>query len=116
MAREQSGARARGGPAQRPLGRLRRTTRRSRSRSHRAQAQALAAIGAGMDALPPRFVVEIPAHSCLEIGFKRGVRTPAKFALSLRAVDRIPMIVTGTVGDELNETRVRAHRIRREPV
>src|SRR5262249_59399696 len=72
---------------------------RGKIASRLGEAEALAAIDAGAQRLPPRPVVDIPAHRLAQAALERLGRPPAELRLDLGGVDGVAAIVAPPGGD-----------------
>src|SRR5688572_27472819 len=80
------------------------------------EAEALAAVGAGLHALDPVAVRQEPRYGLAHSTLEAVPRRPLQCGAGSRGVDRVAEVVTWPVPDERDQTRVTAARIRCELV
>src|SRR5258707_508583 len=80
------------------------------------QPDPLRLVAAVEDRLPPRAVVDIPAHGLAQPALERLRGAPAELALDLGWIDGIAPIMPGPVGHEGDEPLARAGRRGRDLV
>ena len=74
--------------------------------------RAVAGLGGLLGRAPPGLVGDVPVDRLLQALGEVGVgRPPAELALELRAIDCVPAVVAGAVGDPVEVLGVAAHRL-----
>ena len=62
--------------------------------------------------MPPLAIVAVPLNGFSQARFERFRRPPAEFTCDLAGIDRVAGIVSGTIGDELDQTIARTVPVR----
>ena len=69
----------------------------------RPAAEPFQAIFAAEDLIAPVQVIQVPGHGLLHAGLKGFRRLPAQFPLQFGGIDGIALIVTGPIGDKIDQ-------------
>src|SRR5210317_2109053 len=67
------------------------------------EAEPLALVAAVTYVVAPLLVGEVPVDGFSEAGFEGLTRNPAQLSLDLAGIDGVALIVSGPIGDELNQ-------------